>query len=308
MNSTITGCEIRTPARAAHASRKLVKPAFISAFTPRNCEAFTLIELLVVIAIIAILAAILFPVFAQAREKARQATCQSNLKQVGLASAMYSQDYDDTFMPAQTGTERWPQLLSPYIKARAFVLCPSADYDRPVSGSLTYQDCISDPAGTNGFNDYYYGLYPSYGVNYAYLSPTDVCPDAFDTPSESCAASPSTGTNYAASPSGINFTGAGIALAQIQAPSETVEMTDSVSSPSGPGASPTNLTWGYFAIRAPQLWAKVPPAALDRESFGRVLPRHKKTVTTLFADGHVKSLTIDVLRDPNLWRAKKINP
>jgi prepilin-type N-terminal cleavage/methylation domain-containing protein/prepilin-type processing-associated H-X9-DG protein len=82
-------------------------------------RAFTLIELLVVIAIIAILAAILFPVFAQAREKARQATCQSNLKQVGLAFSMYVQDYDESF--PNTGEEllwtgrywRWP--LKPYL-------------------------------------------------------------------------------------------------------------------------------------------------------------------------------------------------
>jgi prepilin-type N-terminal cleavage/methylation domain-containing protein len=65
----------------------------------RQRGGFTLIELLVVIAIIAILAAILFPVFAQAREKARQTTCVSNLKQIGTAFMMYVQDYDETYPP-----------------------------------------------------------------------------------------------------------------------------------------------------------------------------------------------------------------
>jgi len=89
-----------------------------------NRRAFTLIELLVVIAIIAILAAILFPVFAQAREKARQASCTSNLKQIALGELMYVQDYDETFSPSNetsptgiSGNTGWAEIIDPYVKA-----------------------------------------------------------------------------------------------------------------------------------------------------------------------------------------------
>lgn len=97
-------------------------------------RAFTLLELLIVIAIIAILAAILFPVFAQAREKARQTACLSNLHQVGLATIMYAQDYDEIMPGTDFGGEEgdpgpeyfWGDLLQPYLKNRQILTCPSA--------------------------------------------------------------------------------------------------------------------------------------------------------------------------------------
>lgn len=93
---------------------------------------FTLIELLVVIAIIAILASILFPVFARARENARRSSCQSNLKQMALAQMQYSQDYDEKLVPSAVydnplgltyGT--WMYVLQPYIKSVQIFTCPS---------------------------------------------------------------------------------------------------------------------------------------------------------------------------------------
>jgi prepilin-type N-terminal cleavage/methylation domain-containing protein len=111
----------RIPEQRDSASRKRLP-------RPYSSGAFTLIELLVVIAIIAILAAILFPVFAQAREKARQATCLSNEKQLGLAFMMYVQDYDETFpmdqydtsapggVPDDNSLRFWTDFVYPYIK------------------------------------------------------------------------------------------------------------------------------------------------------------------------------------------------
>src|SRR5258708_2715581 len=108
---------------------------------------FTLIELLVVIAIIAILAAILFPVFAQAREKARAISCLSNAKQIGLGIQMYAQDYDETVVPwfVRTGLPKdewrhdlssWPRNLQPYIKSSSPPDPPSGFYNVKATGLM----------------------------------------------------------------------------------------------------------------------------------------------------------------------------
>jgi len=113
---------------------------------PRDSKrAFTLIELLVVIAIIAILAAILFPVFAQAREKACSATCLSNLKQIMTAVKMYDQDYDEQSMDYVWYNRgdgvwlTWMEFLNPYIKNQQVFICPSA----PLTRSAYTTSCAS---------------------------------------------------------------------------------------------------------------------------------------------------------------------
>lgn len=104
----------------------------------RTHSAFTLIELLVVIAIIALLAAILFPVFARARENARRTSCSSNLRQIGLGIMQYTQDYDETLPLARhgaDGTPPWQDIIQPYVKSIQLFRCPSNSSTALVSGT-----------------------------------------------------------------------------------------------------------------------------------------------------------------------------
>ena len=135
--------------------------------TAATTRGFTLIELLVVIAIIAILAAILFPVFAKAREKARQGSCLSNLKQLELAMIMYAGDYDETFPRVRscpsgvTLQDRFPESvvgtpsiwfiqIMPYLKSQAILRCPSSSWAGCCSPEGWYGSGFYEQAGTTG--------------------------------------------------------------------------------------------------------------------------------------------------------------
>lgn len=183
---------------------------------------FTLIELLVVIAIIAILAAILFPVFAQAREAARKTSCLSNQKQIGIAVLMYAQDYDENVVPwyrrtltGESGASRiWPTLLQPYIKnggtfpASGVMRCPSWTESNLQAGSMA----ASPPFNVMSFLPWV-DLYSHYGIALPVRGGTGAANNPFFR-------QPGAGIN---GPSDVT-----VAFASILRPSETAIVSDGV--------------------------------------------------------------------------------
>ncbi len=145
-------------------------------------KAFTLIELLVVIAIIAILAAILFPVFAQAKAAAKKTTSLSNAKQIGLGALIYSGDADDQIPIAFGGeyanrnaidgtrTQFWPELIFPYVKSWGIYADPIRGDSR---GYFNTGSSLGTPAQVGDIRNK--GRFPMYGVNYLFLSPFPDC-------------------------------------------------------------------------------------------------------------------------------------
>jgi prepilin-type N-terminal cleavage/methylation domain-containing protein/prepilin-type processing-associated H-X9-DG protein len=228
----------------------------------RRFQGFTLIELLVVVAIIGVLAAILFPVFARARENARRAGCMSNMKQLGLAILQYSQDYDEkmvpgfeTSNPAGYATDFngnpnafWYMILQPYIKNTQILHCPSATGD---SRSVSYAAFLV-----------------------GYGSPSTIFP---------------TVSNL-----GFGGTVSVVSLAQAARPAESIVLLEDSKCDKQTTCATSNIVaklftgGGYFDVSAYN-WNN-----------GNYTPRHFDGMNFLFFDGHVKWQKPQTLRFRNV--------
>jgi prepilin-type N-terminal cleavage/methylation domain-containing protein/prepilin-type processing-associated H-X9-DG protein len=257
--------------------------------TAKPRRAFTLIELIVVVAILAVLIALLFPAFAQARESAQRTTCASNLRQIGMGAALYTLDWDEMLPPALQPAPRlsWAGLIQPYVKNWAVFRCPNM-VDATFAGKSIWQSpSLATPGNLS--------QWPGFGWNADYL----------------CFAKPDC-TDFDRAGSGA---GPPVPAAAVAQPSATVMAV-------GVGLAPGTGSWmgknslypergGYYLAAAPATVGSrdactVPAGGWGQGSYlgpygGFEAPRHRGRGDVLFVDGHVGALTPTQLAAGTNW-------
>jgi prepilin-type N-terminal cleavage/methylation domain-containing protein/prepilin-type processing-associated H-X9-DG protein len=283
---------------------------------------FTLIELLVVIAIIAILAAILFPVFAQAREKARSISCLSNTKQIGLGLAMYVQDYDEQMpaafasIPAVNGgtcsTMPYENQIAPYIKNKQVFVCPSDGLPRGGDGCFEDGNDYNAAAGIGR-------QIRSFG--YVGNINTEQGDAAGQTPDPNTGMSPWAGTGVG-----------GYSIASFDAPAETISIVESwaADGPNGPTATQGDAFYGspwgdlFTGCDTYKLAGRIanPPATPSDNYAGTCAPQYQPTPGNgglptkghmsqgnyVFTDGHAKAQRWGQIRANDFYLFKRAKP
>lgn len=251
----------------------------------KRAQAFTLVELLVVIAIIALLAAILFPAFSRARENARRSSCLSNMKQIGLGIAQYTQDYDERlpFSGTTASGGWWPNRISSYVKNTQIFTCPSfTNNARNIPGSFRNDD----PAGWRGNGSTY-----AINVNFSdWIT---------NTPVSRHLAEMADSANSALIAETGNLTANGNAL--LSSPDNndptTWDKYVDTANTNGRGTS----EWQFYppsSFKGDQTGFYTTAAPTDFVTLRRPVPRHFSGLNLAYCDGHAKWVPISSFLGP----------